>query len=447
MTNYLESVTDAFELVTDEAQMRSLFQTRLPGFAKGELVITACRLLRTRYRDYVKAKHQAKAFLSACYDLELTTPTGERGTQLLYLRARREGKSREEFLNAQRSPLKQPRFGEPLVHLAEFDMTVWAFPNDPAVPHLANLMDEQVLQHLPYETLGLSGPEEVLELTPQVLHYYPEERCTMRYRLLSSDRSTPQTLIGKTFKNDHGALVYARMRYFWERLQTYTNIKIARPLAYRPSIQTVWQEDLAGAPLDRVLACGNAARLLDAAAQALVLVHESDGISPVRLGVNEHLAALGDKVEKLAYAFPELAASLAALEKALKRRAYHLPPRAPRLIHGDFLPQQLLVCGNGLALLDFDELALGDPEQDIANFMVDLYVRGYDEALLRQFLKGYQAHAHERLSLERLDWHIAVQLLTRAYRLYRQHKLAELMRIKHFITLVQGGFDPEKGQA
>ncbi|WP_417263542.1 phosphotransferase [Celeribacter sp.] len=99
---------------------------------------------------------------------------------------------------------------------------------------------------------------------------------------------------------------------------------------------------------------------------------------------------------------PENISAFQAVERALAPDIARLEtPAEPVLLHRDFYPDQVICSAGGVALLDLDLVAMGDPAVDLGNFLAHL-----DELALRHhkglgttaardmaFLDGYAAHA------------------------------------------------------
>jgi hypothetical protein len=429
--------------------MKAVLQQQLPAFRGGDLVIRHCEILHTRYRGYTNENQKHKTWLGICYRLTVGRPGGEeRGEQILYGRACINGRSRSEFREALSSPLTPPRFGEALAHLPELDMTVWAFPNDPQLPHLPQVIDPQQLkQHLPYAGLpaGFQRPQDIAAIEPQVVHYYPEERCTTCYRL-QDGQSQELTLYGKTYKNGAGRIIYERAAHLWQQSQARPGgFKVAEPIAYDENVHTVWQKHQPGQPLIHLLENRNYQELLAAVAKGLARFHDSDLTSPARQTAESHLQDIQDKFKKLVHAFPRFKAPLLSLIGDLESSAPALTPFSERLIHGDFHIRQLLAHQGEIAVFDFDEFAMGDPAQDLANFIVDLHFEGlrpeFAEAAGAAFYQAYQAEARSPVPPDRFHWHLRFCFMTKAYRRYRQKAPRLADQIQTVITLAQKAAD------
>jgi ATP-binding cassette, subfamily B, bacterial len=118
---------------------------------------------------------------------------------------------------------------------------------------------------------------------------------------------------------------------------------------------------------------------------------------------------------------------IAALSETLGRRALTLLERLSRDVpaalplvpsHGDFNSRQLLACGDGLALVDFDALCRAPAALDLATYAAYV-VLGADDALeradgvLSDLLEGYGGRPPA------LPWYLATCILRRAARPFR----------------------------
>lgn len=444
-----------FELFTDPDRMRVLFQQQLSEFSQGHLIITDCRIGYTLYKTYQRTSAWSKSSLSVCYHLEVQdTLTQRSGAQTLYAKAFLGNRSRTEFQKIRTASIVPPRYGQGVVHLPELDMIIWAFPNDPMLLHLPECMGPQaVKRYLPYDNLppGLDKPEDITSMTEEVVHYRPEARCTTRYRLEWGPVDGPKGLVlfGKTFKDDQGKEIYQRMNILWNMSsRDPENFMVAQPLSYNEEIKTVWQLGLQGDPLAEVIDQTNYRHLLRAVANGLASLHKSDLFSATKITAGDHLREIKKKIAKLIHAFPRFREPLQSIEQGLEQSMTQWAPVPDRIIHADFSVQQLLVCEEKIALFDFDEFAIGDPAQDIANFIVDLYFRPFDRNLVK-LMATTLFHAYERqvdwiIPAEGLHWHIRIQFITKAYRFYIQQKPGLEKEIEEIILLAQKEMTLEK---
>jgi aminoglycoside phosphotransferase (APT) family kinase protein len=107
---------------------------------------------------------------------------------------------------------------------------------------------------------------------------------------------------------------------------------------------------------------------------------------------------------------PELGPRLDALVRGLTAA---LPPAGHAVpSHGDYHVDQLLLTGDGSAVIDFDQMCLAAPALDLATYAADV-VRGRDSdlAAVDEVLDGLLAGYGERP--EALGWHLRAAILGR----------------------------------
>lgn len=412
-------------LVRPQGVITSL-QHRLPNLSQGDFAIDQCRILHLNYKRYLKPASRDKSCLSAAYQLEIERrTTGERNSQIIYAKAFLGNRSYGALEKALRRPLRPTKLGIPLVHLNDLGMVIWTFPNDPEMTWLGELTDaEAVRKHLPIEADA--------DLEIEIVNYRPEVRCTLRYEF------DGRALYGKTFCDDRGAEIYRRMEWLWTlQRQAPGAFPMAQPLGYDKSLRTIWQEEWTGEPLAAALTFENYAAIAAQIAARLAFLHQAAVPASLptesRLDPEAQLDEVKKKIDKLCMAFPPLASQLQRLGTELLLKQRLLPEARPCLLHGDFHLRQMRIRRDEIALFDFDELAVGDPAEDLANFIADMYAHtsGYaveEYPLLPSLapnvasalLDSYMQCTTAAVAPDRLQWHLAVQSLTRAYRAWLQ---------------------------
>lgn len=432
-----------FEQLVDVAQMQPLLQQALAAGKAEQLQITACAIQHVHY--YTSRKDARKARLNICYQLQgIDCLRQTTWTHLLYGRARADGTSGVEFAQAQQAPTVAPTIGPPLLHLPDQAITFWGFPNDPQLAHLPLVVDgEQVKPYLPSQSLpaGWATEPQSQQVTVEVIHYYPEERCTLRYHLLGGNPAAVTKVIGKTFSDGRGEQIYARMQAAWQlALAQPQQLRVAQPLGYIPAIKTIWLRHESGAPLLRIINPNNAADWMTAVARGLVTLQRGGFPDLTPQPIDELVRELQSKIQKVSHALPTLTPALQTLTAQLVQEAASLPLGVQQVIHGDFHIRQLLADQDRVIFLDFDEFALGDPLQDVANFIVDLHFEGLPlplvQVLMRTLVQAYTAAAEWSVTPERLLWHVRYQFLLRAYRAYRQYRLDLLTQVQQILAFI-----------
>lgn len=306
-------------------------------------------------------------------------------------------------------------------------LRTWNFPADPAVPWMAIAADPKaVIEHLPVP--GVS------RVSIEVLTYRPENRLTARY-FVTTD-SGVLTLYGKTYSDDRGKIAADRLHYLHD-----LGFPIAKPLGYSPAIRTVWQESFGGGPLLGYIGGQNAAGVLAQAAGRLLSLHMSGLTCPPRPTLLEQHADLAKKMVKLGMVSPEHHLPLQRMVQTLHSAIAQLPPVPDLVVHGDFHIRQMMVRDGDVALFDFDSTGTGDPAEDFGHFIADLH--GYNwpaarvEELANMLMDAYAEQSGRCIPADRLRWHTAVQLLSRAYRALLQLLPEFDERVAHYLSLAE----------
>ncbi|WP_445371288.1 aminoglycoside phosphotransferase family protein [Methylomonas sp. HW2-6] len=413
---------DQFAPLLDAERMAATLQRHLPECLAGDWQVTGCEIQHPRYKTYRLAENRERSFLSLVYHLQgRQLPSSAAEQRILYARAYLDQRSHQAFAEAQAS-------GENAIHLAELGVVGWRFPDDPAMPWLAQLMDSQIIPEL--------GQQSVSAI--EIVNYRPEIRCTARYRFAASEAEPARVVYGKTYADERGRTVYDNLHGLQKQSQSDAAFIMPEALAYIADRHTLWLEGLHGEALAELDFEVSVADKIPAITNALVAFHQ---LTPPPLPVvtsQQQLQEWRKKADKLSHAYPAIQSALTSLLAELRQNRPVFEIQG--LIHGDFHIDQLLVLPNGsLALFDYDELSIGDPLQDLANFAADLYNYPYAitaiDRLVQQLFADYASFDRNQSHPQRFAWHLRGQLLTRAYRTFIQQKSAAPQRAADFIAL------------
>jgi thiamine kinase-like enzyme len=437
-----------FDQFTDAEIMRIKFQRLFPSFAQGALQVTDCEVLDTRLTPSSPsvADGAVKSFMSALYRLNLfDSYNGEISQQMVYAKAYQDNRSHAEFEKSIRSYHTGEEAMPAFAHLPELDTVVWCFPNDPALPHLGVATDpEKARRHLPYPMMppGFDRQDSIGEVKISIVNYSPEIRCFVKFELSSNTSDESITVFGKIFPDERGRDVYGLTEELWKVSEKNPGFfKIPRPLSYDEKMNIVWEKGVHGV---RLLECFNSwscRNLLQAIAKGLAGLHAASAPTVNHISVDSHVEETRKKVSKLSKAFPKLRAALRNVEQIIRNRAATLTPAAETLIHGDFQIQRLALSGDRIAIVDLDSLSYGDPLQDVANFVVDLYGYPYDAELIEgmktALIEAYVIAMRGEIANDRLSWHLGVQFISRAYQCYLQQKHSPEDLIENYLGYAQ----------
>lgn len=295
------------------------------------------------------------------------------------------------------------------------------FPEDPALPQLAQLADpECVLQGAPAAVVAHCGAGMAARV--EVVSFRPGERCTLR---VVGAGPAHATAFAKTFRDDTATVLA-------ERLERLSQTRYARApqlhwptlLGCDPSRRTVWQEAV---PDARAFLEGSPRRSLARGAWrelgiVLAALHGTTLPGVERLARVQRLFEADKKLVKMESAGLGAAPAARAAWQHCASRIDQLAPAEPVLLHGDLHLGQLARTGARIALFDHDELVLGPAEQDLASLRVSLESTGAARAAVERafanVLEGYRAGGARMPQPQALDWHYRLQLIDRAYRDY-----------------------------
>ncbi len=421
-----------FKQFTDPEKMKALFQAHLPVFSKTSCMITACRVERSRVRSELISPEKRIDCFSIRYQLTVREANQrQESVQMIYAKVYAEDFAPKIFQKIKTDLLSLRVPGEPPDYFPEQKMIVWIFPNDPKLSHLPALIHpDKVKMQLPYSHLpdGLNGPEDVKGLEVDVIRYHPEVRCTMRYRLAWGHSNPEKTvmLYGKTFLGEEGLSLFHLTNDLWEiSIKDPKFFIIAKPLIYDAPLKMVWQQALTGKPITALIQASHDMDYIKDVAINLAHLHKSTLSPETPHTTRDRLPAIQKKILKLISVFPDLETRLKALSLQLEDDFSHLPQMEDRSAHGAFRIKEIIECQGRLAVFDLDNIAIGDSVRDLALFLSDLYAESDDKTLFfpraSTFYQTYRSQVDWDVPFERLQWHIRVQFIKRAYWIYK-HK-------------------------
>ncbi len=421
--------------------MGELFQQHLPDCKDGIWRLDECSIQHPRYKTYLNPKSAEKSYLALAYHLHGQNILKKQPeSRILYAQAYLGRRSHVEFSKNQLD--LDDDCLDSLIHIPDLGLIAWTFPCDPVLRWLPTLIEPASCIEY-FSDLGIYKPDKVLAIIPTVINYRPKIRCTIRYSLQL--RSKQEAVIyAKSYAHAYSHAIYLHINSLWQdSLNNSNSFFIAQPLCHDSTLNTVWQQGVTGQPLLNYLTVGNQPNLISSIAKGLVALHQQRLTGLQTITVDALLAEAKKKSVKLSAAFPSYETKLNRLITYLEVNQPNRKNKPLTLIHGDFHIQQLLLLETGrIALFDFDELALGDPLQDLANFCADLYNQNLDDrkthSLITDLVNAYGLEAE--LNTKHFDWHLRLQLLTRAYRAYIQQKPNLEQVLKQFLDAARSGY-------
>ena len=207
--------------------------------------------------------------------------------------------------------------------------------------------------------------------TATLVDHKPGHRAVVHYRGSESGRAF--AVYGKAYpERTRAARADDLMRRLSEEVFAGASaLRVPKPLGFDPDLALVLYTPVVGIPLDRLASTPEFSTALARAARWLATLHGS------RLPLDRTLDVAHETANALLWARlvatrdPSAGAAASRLADALRSTG---PPNCVDTvspIHKDFHYGHVIV-GEGVGVVDFDELRLGDPNFDLAHFSANL---------------------------------------------------------------------------
>lgn len=249
--------------------------------------------------------------------------------------------------------------------------------DDPKMPFLAQAIDPFEVQkkfekYLPNPGVG-NGRIRLKEI--RVTRYKPQRRCMIEYDLeIIRKDETPIsiTIMGKVRAKGTDTVTYYILSQLWNSgfdSSSCDMISIPEPMGIIPEYQMLLQRKVKGDPVTRLLAGSGGIKLAEKIAKAVHKLHKVRIPISRRHTMDDELRILHQRLSEVAIIEPEFRSRLVRILESCDILAASTP--SPRIcgIHRDFYPDQVIVDGPRLYLIDFDMYCEGDEGLDIGNFL------------------------------------------------------------------------------
>jgi len=245
---------------------------------------------------------------------------------------------------------------------------------DERIPFLPAALDPSVVQdrfrRLPELEARASG---LLLRSVRVLRHKPGRRCLIEYELAGPDPTAePVFVLGKVRARGADLRTHGLARRLMEcgfGPHSADGASIPPPLGVVPELGMWLQARVRGRPSTVLLPGSDGARVSMRLAEALHKLHRAP-VSPGRSHTtSDEIAMLRERLQSMAGERPEWAPRLNRVYEACARAASGVEAPAPCLIHRDFYPDQAVVDGERVHIVDLDLCSWGDPALDVGNFV------------------------------------------------------------------------------
>lgn len=335
---------------------------------------------------------------------------------------------------------------------ADLQMILAAFPDDLKMPALRLAHSEsdgqRVLTRLIPAKNRVAFQPYWSNWTP--IRYKPERRCVLqgKYDDPRQPEGSPRSCYARFYAGPEAARTVA-----WHRQLAHLTgaVRVPKLIGYSPGHRVLLVDRVRGRPLLDYLGKegGEQTWAIEQTAQALARWHTltpPDSARPLP-SIEGGLRASARAVAALV---PEAAPFCFDLCQRLIRDGSHSADD-PTLLHGDFYYDQVMLRRSGIVgFIDLDELALGQPVHDVANFCSHLLALALRDGValksrsqtLRCFIEEYERAAGRLMSEASLRLEVSSALLRLApmpFRRFDPDWRAQTISLLHLAERVAGG--------
>jgi Phosphotransferase enzyme family len=317
----------------------------------------------------------------------------------------------------------QPLFGPPTLQLERIGGKAWFFPNDRKVHNIAALMNGPT---------GLAGGKA------EVVHYVPEQGCTVRYT------HQGRTLFGKTRADDRCAVSALVHRAAQDGGPL--PVRLARVIEHAPKHRILWQEEVPGCELTPADVLAEPETWAPRIATAIAGFHSITAPKKLKSLTSQTIAqTLDQRAARTMQIMPELAAQISGVASTL---AMSCPgPEELLVSHCDLHTGNLLWDGTSFALIDLDTTALAPPARDYGSLIAALIHKAIEarapDDVIGNMVRVFNLAAPD---VPHIAWFTAASLIgERLYRCGTRLKSpsiavrSQLITLAHMILEDQGG--------
>lgn len=264
------------------------------------------------------------------------------------------------------------RVEPPVIRLPDLDLVLYAFPLDEALPTLADALDPAVVRR-ELTRAWTSRRARVRSVTASVLGYTPWARAALDYEVIAESGGLPELrrLVGKMHAMKPAARRFADAWAVWRAAGS--RIGLAPPAGYIGSLGLTLQDRVRGVRLGGLVNTGRFPAIVRRTARMLAGLHALPLPLSTRRTPADEAATVHRWAALLVTIRPDLADRVERLRDwiaaELESRAVVRGP-----VHGDFHHTNVLVDGDTTTLIDFDEMAGGDPLVDVGRFLASLRI-------------------------------------------------------------------------
>ncbi len=410
--------------------------------------IHSCNIKRMYYKPHRRCRLNMIA--------KIRNQRGEKlGEQIYYGRILPPGKGRRLFQRLQRKNFLTPAFGAPLGFVPQWEMIVWAYPNDPNMRSMKTLVQpSKVLARAQAQPLlfGIRNGYRPATITTRLAKYVPGKRCAYFFDLglteLGNTATRVHTIFGKTYKANDGEAAYAIMNRIWQTPACQgRGFRMPQPYGYDANLKMLWQEAIAGHALAKIANGIALPEVLRETGRGLAAFHDSGLRLPELYTLDFQLEKIRRAVEAVQHTAPQHAEACVTLQQKLFASASSLPAVPLTPVHGSFKFSHIFYDGREVTFIDFDGAHQGDPCYDLGRLIAYLgkeqAAGEIDEAVAQRaranFCAAYREATPRAVPQARVNWFASSHMLTS--QIYKAVKSLDVSLLERLLALAKNWSD------
>jgi aminoglycoside phosphotransferase (APT) family kinase protein len=309
--------------------------------------------------------------------------------------SRKKGRRLEAQINA-RCPAAGA-FPRGAVYDPELGLLFQVFPADWRLETLPTAVDAAAMAPRLEAALAASARgARVRAVAAHPLRYKPQRKCLLRYDIAWAGPhadEAPAVVYARVVRAEGWAPSHDPLRRLWA-VRDLLSLDLPEPLATFDDLRA---EVFGAVPGEQLFAITDRADFPALAARAGHGLSELHNLPVTLAGAFDPKATpamLAGAATEFARLLPAQAGRIGALGAALGRRVDAAPGARPCPVHGDFHGNNLLVDGDRIALIDFEDATVGDPAEDVAAnwaqpcWQLDATLAGAREAFVAAYLEA-----------------------------------------------------------
>ncbi|MGK7872974.1 MAG: phosphotransferase family protein [Xenococcaceae cyanobacterium] len=309
-----------------------------------------------------------------------------------------------------------PCQGPPVFLVPDWQTVVWTLPNAPNLTELAQLLNpEKFCQLLVPPADFQPGRDNYPQ--PKLIRYVPLKRALLtwehprtrrRYFAKLCDRADYSRVVGNFGQIDE------------VRAQGKLGFAVPQLVSYNREYRTLLMTEVSGCQFTEVMRRAFPEPFAEVG-RILAQLHGCD-LHPETVWTPEkELAVLCRHLGGAKLALPEISSQLDRAIAVLQDLSARLPFSGNSPIHGNLFGDQILYSADGIGIVDWDALSLGDPLYDVGRLIAHLLYLARIEGMppttvsasAEALIRAYEEDTGQLVERKCLTWHVASQLLLR----------------------------------